>query len=79
MKAKKIEAIEAIQRQDYEGVMFPPKRNDKRRNCIFCGKNIKAGKEYFRHFEYTYMSNQKRWNSCVKCFNKIYEEYRPVK
>ncbi len=78
MKATKKEAKRDIQWRDFESIIFPPTKNHKNRNCLFCGKNIKGGEQYFRHFEYTYEANQKRWKACINCFNKIYEEMPPL-
>jgi len=72
MKATKKQAIWQIDQRDFEHVFSPPQKDDKRRNCLFCKKNIKGGEQYFKHYEYTYQPNQLRWNACEKCFYKIY-------
>ncbi|RLI84748.1 hypothetical protein DRP07_00095 [Archaeoglobales archaeon] len=70
--ATKEQAIEDIKGGDFEiTICF---RNNKRRNCIFCGKNIPGGEEFVKNFEYPYMPDLPRWKACINCFNKILKE-----
>ena len=69
MKATKEQAIRDIQNGDYE--IVTRSRNNKRRNCIFCGENIPKDTEFAKNYEYPYMKNLPRWFACMKCFNKI--------
>jgi len=70
VKATIEQAREDIKNGDYEFVFIPPTRNNKNRNCVFCGKNIKKGEKFYKHFEYPYLPNQARWVACVSCFKK---------
>jgi len=70
MKATIKEAIQDIKVGDYEYCFLGALRNHKRRNCIFCGKNIKKGEPYYKNFEYPYI-NLPRWFACEKCFKQI--------
>lgn len=67
MKATKQRAQVDIKFGDYEP-MFRASRNDKRRICIFCNELIPKGIDYYKHFEYPYEPNQKRWFACKGCF-----------
>lgn len=67
MKATKNDARKDIRYESYEE-MLPASRKDKRRNCVFCGNNIPPDVVYYRHFEYPYEPNQKRWFACESCF-----------
>ena len=49
----------------------PAKRNDKRRVCIFCGRQIPKGEEYYTQWEYPYMLDQVRFFCCKRCFADI--------
>ena len=79
MKATKEEAQQDIDDRDFENVIFPPKRNNIKRNCIFCGKNIKGRQEYYKHWEYSYLAGIKRWNACKECFEIAYEKKKVKK
>lgn len=69
MRATKEEALGDIKNADYEeDCCF--RRNNKRRICVFCGKLILKGEDYYKHFEYPYLPDQKRWFACGKCFKK---------
>lgn len=72
MRATAKQAREMIKAKDYDDMhlYFLAHRNDKRRNCVFCGINIKAGQPFAMHFEFPYESNQLRWFACEKCFKK---------
>lgn len=65
---RKKEAINGIRCGDFEEV-WPAKRNDKRRICSICLKNIPPGVDYYKQFEYPYEARQIRWIACKECFN----------
>lgn len=69
MKTTKKRAQTDIRCGDYEE-MFPASHNNKKRVCIFCNNLIPKGIRYYKHFEYPYEPNQKRWFACKKCFER---------
>ncbi len=76
-KATAREAIIDIISGDYEEEFFATRR-DKRRNCIFCGKNIPPEETYYKNFEYPYMPDQKRWFTCKNCFDKVGDRFNEL-
>jgi len=70
MKATREQAIQDIQNGDYE-ITIRYHRNDKRRNCIFCGRNIPKNEEFAKNYEYPYLKGLPRWFACLPCFKKI--------
>jgi len=71
-KATKEEALKDLANGDWEEV-WGRKRKDKRRNCIFCGKNIPPEEVFYKNFEYPYI-NIPRWFCCQECFHKLKKE-----
>lgn len=68
MKATKEQAMIDIKNGDYEDAFR--ERNNRRRNCIFCGENIPRGVWLWKNYEYPYEKNLPRWFACNKCFQR---------
>lgn len=66
MRATKKQAKIDIKRGDFES--DERTRNNKRRNCVFCGKNIPKDTDFYRNFDYPYEKNLPRWFACLPCF-----------
>ena len=60
--------------REYAEECYPSKRNDKRRICVFCGKTIPKGVTYYKHFDFPYEEDQRRWFADKKCYNRICDE-----
>lgn len=61
-----------IQHGDFEKEFFV-KRNHKRRNCVFCGRNIKGREIFYRNFPYPYVTYPS-WFCCRECFEEKEEK-----